>query len=182
MWCRWRSGNHPDRPNVGLRHLLRTFGPVSMQHPQEDSRQVQPIVPELGTRSGAHRADGGHRPAARVGLHALPGSARGGRRGGFERGLNHGGLVLVQHFFSHRLVLWSTGATLLPAEAAPELHAMVERLSARAGIPDPQVALMPARMPNRLCHRTQSAPCGGGDDQRSLGAPAGGRTGGGTGP
>jgi heat shock protein HtpX len=52
------------------------------------------------------------------------------------------------YFFSDRLVLRMNGARDLPREEAPRLHAMVEELSSRAGIPKPRVCLVPAPYAN----------------------------------
>lgn len=54
----------------------------------------------------------------------------------------------VQYFFSHKLAMWGMGAKEVSAEQAPELHAMVERLAAGAGIPKPRVAISKMRIPN----------------------------------
>lgn len=59
-----------------------------------------------------------------------------------------GGLVLCQYYFSDRLVLRVSGARLVSPEAAPELHAAVERLCALAGLPKPRVAIVPSTVPN----------------------------------
>ena len=59
-----------------------------------------------------------------------------------------GGMAFFQYFFSDRLVLWSTGARVVEADEYPELHRMVERLSAEAGIPKPRVAVVPSPVPN----------------------------------
>jgi heat shock protein HtpX len=55
---------------------------------------------------------------------------------------------LGAYFFSDRIVLASQGAEEVTAEQAPELHAIVEELSARAGIPKPRVYLIPQAQPN----------------------------------
>jgi heat shock protein HtpX len=52
------------------------------------------------------------------------------------------------YFFSDRLVLRVHGARDLPREEAPRLHAMVEELAARAGIPTPRLCLVPADYAN----------------------------------
>lgn len=59
-----------------------------------------------------------------------------------------GGMLLLQYFFADRLVLLSTGAREVSAEAAPELHAIVYRLAVQAGIPKPKVAVVPTPVPN----------------------------------
>lgn len=57
-------------------------------------------------------------------------------------------LVLVQFFFSDRLVLKSMRAKVVSPEEAPELHAMVDRLALTAGIPKPKVAIADMSVPN----------------------------------
>ncbi|HZD44016.1 MAG TPA: zinc metalloprotease HtpX [Methanomicrobiales archaeon] len=58
------------------------------------------------------------------------------------------GLVLLQYFFSDRLVLFSTRARVVSEEEYPDLHQMVEKLAAEAGLPKPKVAVMPSPVPN----------------------------------
>lgn len=48
-------------------------------------------------------------------------------------------LGLVQYFFSDKIVLMSTGARVVEADEAPELHRMIEKLCTEAGIPKPRV-------------------------------------------
>ncbi len=59
-----------------------------------------------------------------------------------------GGLAFVQYFFSDRLVLWTTKARIVDEHEYPELHAMVARLAAEAGIPTPRVAVVQTPVPN----------------------------------
>ncbi len=59
-----------------------------------------------------------------------------------------GALAFSQFFFSDQLVLLSTGARRVTAQAAPELHKTVERLAQIADLPKPSIAIMPTRMPN----------------------------------
>ena len=54
------------------------------------------------------------------------------------------GMNLFAWFFSDRLVLRMSGARDVSREEAPELHRMVEELSARAGLPKPRVLLIDA--------------------------------------
>lgn len=49
---------------------------------------------------------------------------------------------LGAYFFSDRIVLRLHGAREVPAAEAPQLHAIVEEMAARAGIPKPRVYLM----------------------------------------
>jgi heat shock protein HtpX len=59
-----------------------------------------------------------------------------------------GAMLLAQYYFSDRMVLLSTGAKVISPEQAPELHAMVYRLAAQAGVPKPKVAVVPSPAPN----------------------------------
>jgi heat shock protein HtpX len=59
-----------------------------------------------------------------------------------------GGMSLVSFFFSDKIALMSVGAQPVTREQAPELHAMVERLAQRAGIPTPRIYYSPAQAPN----------------------------------
>ena len=55
---------------------------------------------------------------------------------------------LVQYFFSDKMVLWSTGSRVVEEDEYPELHRMVEKCAAGAGIPKPRVAIMQTPVPN----------------------------------
>ena len=57
-------------------------------------------------------------------------------------------MAFVQYFFSDRLVLWSTRARVIEPDEYPELHRMVEKCAAEAGIPKPRVAIMQTPVPN----------------------------------
>ena len=52
------------------------------------------------------------------------------------------------YFFSDRIVLRMYGAKVVTAEEAPQLHALVDRLRQRAGLPMPVLAVTPAEQPN----------------------------------
>ncbi len=72
-----------------------------------------------------------------------------------SRGVSLGPLILIaalmlgaQYFFSHKLAMWGMGAKEVSPEEAPELHAMVEKLAAGAGIPKPRVAISKLQIPN----------------------------------
>jgi heat shock protein HtpX len=54
----------------------------------------------------------------------------------------------VQYFFSDKMVLMSMGARVVSPAEEPELHAMLERLSALADLPTPRLAIMDTDMPN----------------------------------
>src|SRR5450432_2748855 len=55
---------------------------------------------------------------------------------------------LGAYFFSDRIVLATSGAEEVSPEQAPELHAIVEELAARAGIPKPRVYIIPQAQAN----------------------------------
>jgi len=58
------------------------------------------------------------------------------------------GLAAVQYWTSDRLALAASGAKIVSAEEAPELHAMVERLCAMADLPKPRIAVVDSDVPN----------------------------------
>lgn len=60
------------------------------------------------------------------------------------------GLIInfLSYWFSDRIALMSHRAHPITRDQAPELHAIVERLAARAGIPKPSVHLIPSSSPN----------------------------------
>jgi heat shock protein HtpX len=57
-------------------------------------------------------------------------------------------LFLVQYFSSDKLALTSMGAHPVSPSEAPELHAIVERLSVQANLPKPTLAIADTPMPN----------------------------------
>jgi heat shock protein HtpX len=59
-----------------------------------------------------------------------------------------GAMLLLQYYYSDRLVLYATGARLVSEHEAPELHAIVARLAQLADLPKPQVAVVPTAVPN----------------------------------
>ncbi|HKU42423.1 MAG TPA: zinc metalloprotease HtpX [Polyangiales bacterium] len=58
------------------------------------------------------------------------------------------GMNLFAYFFSDRLVLRMHHAQEVSPQQAPDLHAMVDELSANAGIPKPRVYVIPDSQPN----------------------------------
>jgi heat shock protein HtpX len=58
------------------------------------------------------------------------------------------GLAVVQYWTSDKLALAASGAKIVSAQEAPELHAMVERLCAMADLPKPRIAVVPSDVPN----------------------------------
>ena len=58
------------------------------------------------------------------------------------------GLAFFQYYTSDKLALAASGAKIVSAEQAPELHAMVERLCAMANLPKPRIAVVDTDVPN----------------------------------
>jgi heat shock protein HtpX len=76
-----------------------------------------------------------------------------GERLGGPQGLVVAGFFVVvmnftSYWFSDRIALAMHGAQPLEYAEAPWLHAMVERLATRAGMPKPRIYLLPIRTPN----------------------------------
>jgi heat shock protein HtpX len=57
-------------------------------------------------------------------------------------------LAFLQYFTSDKIALLASGAKVVEPDEAPDLHAMVERLSAMADLPKPRVAVIPTEVPN----------------------------------
>ncbi len=57
-------------------------------------------------------------------------------------------LVILQFLISDKIVLWSTGAKVVSEYEYPRLHAIVDRLIIRAGLPKPKVAVIHTSIPN----------------------------------
>jgi heat shock protein HtpX len=58
------------------------------------------------------------------------------------------GIAVFQYWTSDKLALAASGAKIVSQQDAPELHAMVERLCAMAGLPKPRIAVIPSNVPN----------------------------------
>jgi heat shock protein HtpX len=58
------------------------------------------------------------------------------------------GLAFFQYYTSDKIALAASGAKVVTAEQAPELHAMVERLCAMANLPKPRIAVVDSDVPN----------------------------------
>jgi heat shock protein HtpX len=56
--------------------------------------------------------------------------------------------MLIQYFFSDRLVLMSMGAKIVSESEEPQLHQMISRLCAMADLPKPRIAVVNTPMPN----------------------------------
>jgi heat shock protein HtpX len=59
-----------------------------------------------------------------------------------------GVLNFVSYFWSDKIVLWSYKAKVVEPHEAPRLHAIVDRVVAKSGMPKPRVAVMPMDAPN----------------------------------
>ncbi|MFJ2029216.1 zinc metalloprotease HtpX [Streptosporangium sp. NPDC087985] len=59
-----------------------------------------------------------------------------------------GGTLLVQYFMSDRIALFAMHGHEVTPEQAPELHGMIDRLSAMADMPKPRVAIADSDVPN----------------------------------
>ncbi len=57
-------------------------------------------------------------------------------------------ILIVKFAILNNIVIKMTGAIPLPENKAPEVHAILRRLSKEASIPIPEVYLMPAQQPN----------------------------------
>ena len=58
------------------------------------------------------------------------------------------GLAFFQYYTSDKLALKAAGAKVVERDEAPELHDLVERLSAMADLPKPKVAIVDTDVPN----------------------------------
>ena len=58
------------------------------------------------------------------------------------------GLAAFQYWTSDKLALAAAGAKVVSAEEAPQVHAIVERLCALAGLPKPRIDLIETDVPN----------------------------------
>src|SRR3990170_8033772 len=59
-----------------------------------------------------------------------------------------GFFLLIQFFFSDKLVLWSMGGRIVSEQEEPRLHETVSRLCAIADLPKPKVAVVDSNVPN----------------------------------
>jgi heat shock protein HtpX len=59
-----------------------------------------------------------------------------------------GVMAFVQYFTSDKLALKASGAKVVGADEAPQLHEMIERLCALADLPKPRVAVIESDVPN----------------------------------
>ncbi|MEU6409551.1 zinc metalloprotease HtpX [Microbispora sp. NPDC046933] len=59
-----------------------------------------------------------------------------------------GGLLLAQYFLSDKIALFAMHGREVSPQEAPELHGIIDRLSAMAGMPKPRVAIADSDIPN----------------------------------
>ncbi|MEW6594279.1 MAG: zinc metalloprotease HtpX [Thermodesulfobacteriota bacterium] len=86
-----------------------------------------------------------------AGLTALfmaAGQALGGKQGMTMALVMALAMNFFAYWFSDKMALAMSGAREVSREQAPELHAMVEHLAGRAGLPKPRVYIMPQETPN----------------------------------
>jgi heat shock protein HtpX len=57
-------------------------------------------------------------------------------------------MILLQWYFSDKIVLWSSGAKIVTRDQYPQLHDVIERIIARNSLPKPKIAVINTRMPN----------------------------------
>ncbi len=66
--------------------------------------------------------------------------------------------LFLQYFYSDKIALASVGAKIVSESEAPELHDMIGRLCAIAGVPKPKVAIVRTDIPNAFATgRSQSS-------------------------
>ncbi|MFO7966135.1 MAG: zinc metalloprotease HtpX [Archaeoglobaceae archaeon] len=56
--------------------------------------------------------------------------------------------IFAQYYFSDKIVLKTSRAKVVSESEAPELHAMIRRLTTRADLPMPRIAMMETSVPN----------------------------------
>ncbi len=59
-----------------------------------------------------------------------------------------GFFLLIQFFFSDKLVLWSMGGRIVTEQEEPRLHETISRLCAIADLPKPKIAIVDSNIPN----------------------------------
>ena len=94
--------------------------------------------------------------AGLLGLFLLAGQLLGGSSGLLAALVIGSVFNFAMYFFSDRLVLRMYGRQVVDRAAGAGAYAMVDRLSQRAGLPMPKVAVAPARAAQRFRDRAQS--------------------------
>jgi heat shock protein HtpX len=83
-----------------------------------------------------------------AGLLMLAGGLIGGQGGVMIAFVLALGINAYTYFNSDKLALAASGAKVVEADQAPELHAMIERLCAMADLPKPRIAVIDTPVPN----------------------------------
>ncbi|MBW1801542.1 MAG: zinc metalloprotease HtpX [Deltaproteobacteria bacterium] len=86
--------------------------------------------------------------AAMSALFMVAGQALGGQNGMVMALVMALGMNFFAYWFSDKMALKMSRARQVSSAEAPELHSMIEHLAARAGLPKPQVYIMPGDTPN----------------------------------
>ncbi len=86
--------------------------------------------------------------AALTALFVVVGGAIGGRGGATLALILAGVMNFFAYWFSDKVALAMSGARPVSEQEAPELHAIVAKLAAKAGLPKPRVYLIPSETPN----------------------------------
>jgi heat shock protein HtpX len=86
--------------------------------------------------------------AALTSLFVVAGSALGGRGGMIVAMFMALGMNFFAYWFSDKLALKMSGAREVSPTAAPQLHALIDKLAVQAGLPKPSVHIMPGDTPN----------------------------------
>jgi heat shock protein HtpX len=86
--------------------------------------------------------------AGLMALFLLAGQLLGGTSGLLFALVLGGAMNFAMYFFSDRMVLRMYRAQVVTEAEAPELYSMVNRLSQRAGLPMPRIAIAPHAQPN----------------------------------
>ena len=86
--------------------------------------------------------------AALTALFVVVGGAIGGRGGATLALILAGVMNFFAYWFSDKVALAMSGARPVSEQEAPELHAIVAKLAAQAGLPKPRVYLIPSETPN----------------------------------
>jgi heat shock protein HtpX len=57
-------------------------------------------------------------------------------------------MIILQWYFSEKIVLWSSRAKIVSREEFPKLHDLIERIVARNNLPKPRIGVINTNMPN----------------------------------
>jgi len=81
-------------------------------------------------------------------LFIVAGNLIGGKTGATIALIMAGLMNFIAYFFSDKIVLATSGAVPVEPHQDPELHAIVEEVARKAGIPKPKVYIIPVETPN----------------------------------